>query len=211
MLLPGIHNFTTFLLAGLLLNLVPGNDTIYILSRTISQGKRAGIVSVFGIATGSLVHTTLAAFGISLIIARSLIVFNMLRYAGATYLVYLGIKMLFAKNRKLHTVEVTKLPVYVVYYQAVLTNVLNPKVALFFISFLPQFIDPAYSKPYLSFLLLGLTFTTTGTIWCIILAMFASAISIYFKKNKSIAGYIDKVCGLTLIGLGIKIAFTPKG
>jgi threonine/homoserine/homoserine lactone efflux protein len=206
----GIHDFTAFLIAGILLNLLPGNDTIYILSRTIGQGKKAGLFSVFGIATGSLIHTTLAAFGLSLIIVKSILLFNILRFAGAAYLIYLGIRMLLLKNQKFNTVSVKNKPGYVIYYQAVITNVLNPKVALFFISFLPQFIDPGYSKPYISFLLLGLTFTATGTLWCIILTLFATAISVSLKKNTSLAGIIDKVCGLTLVGLGIKIAFTKK-
>jgi threonine/homoserine/homoserine lactone efflux protein len=206
----GIHNFTSFLLAGILLNLIPGNDTIYIVSRTIAQGKKAGLFSVFGIATGSLVHTTLAAFGLSLIIAKSIVAFNILRFAGAVYLAYLGIKMFYGKRKGIDTVQVTKQPLYVIYYQAVITNVLNPKVALFFISFLPQFINPEFSKPYLSFMLLGLTFTTTGTLWCIVLALFASVISSALKRSSAFSGWINKLCGLTLIGLGIKVALTNK-
>ena len=90
----GIINFETFLLAGILLNLTPGNDTIFILSRTIAQGKQAGIMSVLGIATGSIIHTTFAAFGLSIIIAESIIAFSILKYAGAVYLAYIGFKML---------------------------------------------------------------------------------------------------------------------
>jgi threonine/homoserine/homoserine lactone efflux protein len=209
--LSGINNFYSFLLAGIMLNLVPGNDTIYILSRTIAQGKKAGLFSVFGVATGSLIHTTLAAFGLSLIIARSIVAFTILRYAGAAYLVYIGIKMLAGKRKGFETVTINNQPIYKIYYQAVLTNVLNPKVALFFISFLPQFIDTGYSKPYFPFMLLGLTFTITGTIWCVMLTLFASVISGTLKKNGNLSVFIDNLCGLTLIGLGVKVALTNKG
>jgi threonine/homoserine/homoserine lactone efflux protein len=97
-----------------------------------------------------------------------------------------------------------------IYRDAIITNVLNPKVALFFISFLPQFINPAAENTVLPFLILGITFITTGTIWCFILAGFAASIFTKLKTNKKVADYINKACGLALIGLGIKIAFTER-
>ena len=204
----GIQHYETFLLAGILLNLTPGNDTIYILSRTIAQGRKAGIMSVLGIATGSLVHTILAAVGLSVIIAQSPVIFNIIKYAGAAYLFYIGIRMILSKSSviKLHKPGNEK--DQKVYWQALLTNVLNPKVALFFISFLPQFIDPAYSNHYLSFIILGLSFTVTGTVWCLVLAFFASFISASLIKNKNAAAYVTKACGFILVGLGIRVALT---
>jgi threonine/homoserine/homoserine lactone efflux protein len=147
----GIIHFETFLIAGILLNLTPGNDTIFILSRSIAQGKKAGIMSVLGIATGSLVHTTLAALGLSVIIAKSIVAFNIIKYAGAAYLIYIGYKMLTDRSQ-LNTEtnmagKITDLKR--IYRDAVITNVLNPKVALFFIAFLPQFIDPAFKNTIL--------------------------------------------------------------
>src|SRR5688572_5739871 len=141
----GIMHFETFLLTGILLNLTPGNDTIFILSKSIAQGKKAGIISAFCIGTGSIIHTILAAFGLSIIIAESIVLFNIIKYAGAGYLIYIGYKMLTDKsqlntNATTETVSVNYLNVY---RDAIATNVLNPKVALFFIAFLPQFIDPA--------------------------------------------------------------------
>jgi len=201
----GIQHYETFLLAGILLNLTPGNDTIYILSRTIAQGRKAGIMSVLGIATGSLFHTLLAAVGLSVIIAQSPLLFNIIKYAGAAYLFYIGARMIFSKTSvvKLNQPEDEKYRK--IYLQAVVTNVLNPKVALFFISFLPQFIDPTYSNHYLSFIVLGLSFTVTGTLWCLILALFASIISSAFIKNKKTGNYLNRACGLVLIALGIKV------
>jgi RhtB (resistance to homoserine/threonine) family protein len=207
----GINQYEAFLLASIALNLTPGNDTIYILSRSIAQGRIAGIMSVLGIATGSLIHTTFAAVGLSIIISKSILLFNIIKYVGAAYLVFIGLKMFFSKQPRLEINNISqKEEKFKVYYQAVLTNVSNPKVALFFISFLPQFINPVYENSYISFLLLGLTFTITGTTWCFVLANFASYISNGLRRNKFLAVILNKVCGATLIGLGIKLAFSKN-
>jgi|SRR5688572_1361690 len=208
----GIINFETFLLAGIILNLTPGNDTIFILSRTIVQGRRAGIMSVLGIATGSVIHTTFAALGLSIIIAESIVAFNIIKYAGAAYLVYIGYKMLTDKshlNIEIHNKE-KEVKSKKVYRDAVITNLLNPKVALFFIAFLPQFIDPGHKNTVLPFMLLGIAFTITGTLWCLILANFASIIADKIKQNNKVSSYINKTCGLVLVGLGIKLAFSTR-
>lgn len=208
----GIINFETFVIAGILLNLTPGNDTIFILSRSMAQGKQAGIMSVLGIATGSVIHTTLAAFGLSIIIAQSVIAFNIIKFAGAAYLAYIGYKMLTDQSQPHTATPLTEKKVNLkkIYRDGVITNVLNPKVALFFIAFLPQFIDPALKNTVLTFLVLGISFTITGTIWCLILANFASIISHKLKSNKKLSGYINKTCGAVLIGLGIKVALTER-
>lgn len=193
----GIIHFETFLLTGILLNLTPGNDTIFILTKSLGQGKKAGIISALGIGTGSIVDTILAAFGLSVIIAKSILVFNIIKYAGAAYLLYIGYKMLTDK-RELNTCDVTerKSVDYLKIYRAVIiTNILNPKVALFFIAFLPQFINPTLNNTIVPFLILGITFITTGMIWCLILATFAPAIFIKLKHNKKVSGYISKICG----------------
>ena len=205
----GIIHFETFLLTGILLNITPGNDTIFILSKSIGQGKKAGIVSALGIGTGSFIHTILAALGLSLIIAKSILLFNIIKYAGAAYIIYIGIKMFLDKNQlntdisnKNEAVNYRK-----IYRDAIITNVLNPKVALFFIAFLPQFIDPTFKNTVWPFLVLGITFITTGTIWCLILAIFAAAIFSKLKQRKTVSDYIHKICGIALIALGIKVAF----
>ena len=208
----GIINYETFLLTGLLLNITPGNDTIFILSRSMAQGKRAGIMSVLGIATGSLIHTVLAAFGLSIIIAKSILAFNIIKYAGAAYLLYVGYKMLTDKT-KINTdtsISENLINLKKIYRDGVLTNVLNPKVALFFISFLPQFINPHTTNSIVPFIKLGVTFTITGTIWCLILANFASVIFSKLNQNKKLSNYVNKTCGGVLIALGIKIALTTK-
>lgn len=203
----GVENYFGFVIAGILLNLTPGADTMYILTRSISQGRRAGIYSVLGIASGSLVHTTLAAFGLSIILAKSAFAFHLIKYVGVAYLVYLGIKMILEKNKlfdnKEQTIATTDL--YKIYTQGLLTNVLNPKVALFFLSFLPQFIDMHHANGPFPFLILGATFTTTGTIWCFLLAYSSSYISKVLRENNKVGKIIQKITGLIFIGLGAKI------
>ncbi len=202
----GLQHYETFLLAAILLNITPGNDTIYILSRTIAQGRKAGIMSVLGIGTGSLVHTFFAAIGLSVIIAQSPVLFNIIKYAGAVYLFYIGVSMILSKSSVINLLTPKNEKYHKIYLQAVLTNVLNPKVALFFISFLPQFIDPTYSNHYLSFIILGLSFTITGTLWCLLLALFASVISAALIKNRNAGNYLTKICGFILVALGIRVA-----
>lgn len=208
----GIVNFEAFLLAGILLNLTPGSDTMYILGRSISQGKKAGLLSALGISTGALVHTILAALGLSIILAQSATAFNLIKYLGALYLVYLGIRMILSKPKSdLNLNEGLKIhDNRKIYLSGIVTNILNPKVALFFLAFLPQFIDPNYSNSTLSFLILGLTFVTTGTIWCLILALFSSWLSEKIKGNFRVKIWLDKVTGSVFILLGIKLALMKK-
>lgn len=208
----GIIHFETFLLAAVLLNLAPGNDTIFILTKSMGQGRKAGIMSALGIGTGSVIHTILAAFGLSVIITKSILIFNIIKYAGAAYLVYIGIKMLFDKTQwgVADLSAVKKINYLKIYRDAVVTNVLNPKVALFFIAFLPQFIIPGSHNTVWAFLVLGITFTCTGTTWCLILASFASVFFDKLKRNKKIAIHINRVCGTVMIALGIKVALTNR-
>src|SRR5690348_6252881 len=141
----GIHDLPVFIVAGLVLNVTPGPDTFYILRRSLSQGRGAGVVSAIAIGSGCLVHTSAAALGLSAILAKSAFAFQLIRYAGAAYLIYLGARMIFARATEAQSSNQTapKADLWTIYRQGFLTNVLNPKVALFFLAFLPQFIDPA--------------------------------------------------------------------
>jgi len=203
----GIENYLGFILSGIILNLTPGADTLYILTRSISQGRRAGVYSVFGITTGSMIHTTFEAFGLSIVLAQSALAFNIIKYAGVAYLVYLGIKMIIEKSNIFDNDSqvIEKTDLFKIYRQGLMTNVLNPKVALFFLSLLPQFINPHYANGPVPFLILGLTFMTTGTIWCLILAYSASYITKTLRDNDRIGKIMQKISGMIFIGLGIKI------
>jgi threonine/homoserine/homoserine lactone efflux protein len=208
----GILNFEAFIVAGVLLNLTPGADTMYILGRSIAYGKQAGIISALAISTGSLIHTVLAAMGLSVLLAESQLTFNIVKYIGAAYLIYLGIKMMIHTSHKIIQPITTGLfqSNRKIYFYGILTNVLNPKVALFYLAFLPQFIDPEYSNHLISFLVLGLTFTLTGTIWCLFLALFSSGVSERIRTNDHIKNWLHKITGLIFISLGLKLAFSEK-
>jgi RhtB (resistance to homoserine/threonine) family protein len=207
----GIENFLAFVLAGILLNLTPGADTMYILGRSISQGQKAGIYSALGIACGCCIHVMFAAFGLSIIIAQSQLAFNTVKYLGAAYLFYLGVKMLLDKSKSNFTVpELADINHRKIFLSGVITNVLNPKVALFFIAFLPQFVQKDYIHNPVSFLILGLTFTITGAIWSLILAASAARNSKSFKKNPTIDKWLNKATGGIFILLGIKLVFAKS-
>lgn len=207
----GIENFTAFVLAGILLNLTPGADTMYILGRSISQGQKAGMYSALGIASGCCVHILFAAFGLSIIIAQSQIAFNTVKYLGAAYLFYLGMKMVLSKDKSSFTVlELEDTNHKKIFLSGVITSILNPKVALFFIAFLPQFVRKDYIHNTISFLLLGLTFNITGTAWNLILATSSARISKGFKKNQTIEKWLNKVTGGIFILLGLKLVFTKN-
>ena len=210
----GIENYLGFILAAILLNLTPGTDSMYIITRSISQGQTAGFYSVLGITSGILVHTLLAALGLSVLLANSPTAFMIVKYIGASYLCYLGFKMLTSKNSNLIANNLSKdqnvtsqkaVDGWQIYKQGVLTNTFNPKVALFFLAFFPQFIDANYAYGMLSFLMLGLTFATTGFIWCLILALLASKFSKKLRENPKIESMMNKISGVVFMGLGIKL------
>lgn len=197
-----------FLGAGILVNLYPGPDTLYIVGRSIAQGKIAGVSAALGISTGAMVHTLLGAFGLSALIATSAHAFMVLKFVGAGYLIYQGITMLFAKNENNQRLQDSspKENYRKIYRQGALTNIFNPKVAVFFIAFLPQFISPESPDKVLSFIILGLVFVTTGTIWCLIVAIFASSMSRKLRSNDSIAKWLMKINGVLFISLGLRLA-----
>lgn len=203
----GIENYLGFIIAGIIMNLTPGADTIYIITRSIAQGKKAGIYSVLGIGSGAIIHIILAGFGLSVILAKSILLFNTIKWVGASYLIYLGVKMLLDKS-KLFTDEITKFEktdLWKIYRQGFLTNLLNPKVAIFFLSLLPQFIKPEYVDSSIPFLILGLTFLTTGTIWGLFMAYSASFMTDTMRKNDRIGEIMKKVSGFVFIGLGLQL------
>jgi len=204
----GTHDLSLFILTGILLNFTPGQDTLYIVGRSISQGRQAGVLSVLGISSGSLVHTVAAAFGLSAILATSAFAFLVVKFAGAAYLAYLGVRMLLDRSGPIGSVADGFVPrsSWVIYRQGILTNVLNPKVALFFMAFLPQFVDPFGNTKVIAFLFLGALFIFTGTMWCLIVAWFAAAISRSLRERASAGAIIKRATGALFIGLGFKLA-----
>jgi RhtB (resistance to homoserine/threonine) family protein len=205
----GTHDLPAFLLASLLLWLTPGPDTMYILARSVSQGRRAGLLSGCGIGAGLLVHTAFAALGLSALLATSALAFNVVKFAGAFYLVYLGIEALRKRPATLKPNGVPTAPAqrvgWQVFRQGVLTNVLNPKVAIFFLAFLPQFVDPEAGRGPLSFLFLGMLFVVGGTLWGLVLSLSASRATQAFRNNAAAMEWVQRASGCLYIALGLNL------
>ncbi|HUR45335.1 MAG TPA: LysE family translocator [Candidatus Saccharimonadales bacterium] len=204
----GIQHLGLFIITGLLLNMIPGPNTFYILARTVAQGRRAGILSALGISAGCLVHTVAAALGLSAILVSSATAFTIVKLCGAGYLVYLGLQMLFHSSGQ-QSASASTLQLAsgrATFAQAVLTNVLNPKVAVFFLAFLPQFVSTGTQKTFLPFLFLGLVFIVNGTLYCMLLVLFASALSLRFKASRRMATLLKRATGGLFVGLGFKLA-----
>lgn len=203
----GIVGYKMFILSGILLNITPGSDTIYILSKAGTGGRKVGIASALGISTGILIHTLLAALGLSVVLAKSATAFNIMKLLGAAYLVLMGIRTIISRSSAFLDEKNKKrnISIGTVYRQGVLTNALNPKVALFFLALLPQFVatDNAYGA--IPFLILGLTFFVTSTIWCLILAYVSSFVSRILNKNEKIQSVANKAAGCIYIVLGLNI------
>jgi RhtB (resistance to homoserine/threonine) family protein len=208
----GIENYWVFVISGIILNITPGNDTIYILARSISQGKKAGVISVLGISTGGLAHTIIASLGLSVILSNSILVFEIIKYIGVVYLVYIGFKTIFSKSNPFNNQNDIEdsINYLQIYKQGFFTNLFNPKVALFFLSFLPQFINPNVNGNPIPFLILGGTFLTTGTIWCLFLTYASSFLSKLLRENNKFNTVLQKTCGMIFIGLGLKLAFEKR-
>ena len=205
------QNLYLFFITSLLLNFTPGNDVIFVASRTISQGTKAGVISALGIFCGCFVHISAAVLGLSIIIARSAYLFSIIKFAGAGYLVYLGVKALLS-NPKIETgpKDTVSLNHWKLFKQGMITDVLNPKVAIFFLSFLPQFIDA--SSPFFKVQLftLGLWFAVQGTLVLIVVAFVLGKAKDFLKQNPKFWPIQEKVTGIILIGLGIKVALAAK-
>lgn len=167
----GIHDFGLFVAAGLLLNISPGPDMALVVGRSLRDGARAGAVAALGIGAGAFVHIAAAAVGLSVLVASSALAFTIVKWLGAAYLLVIGLSLLLARSPDAAAgAPLPPAALRVVFLQGFLTNVLNPKVALFFLAFLPQFIDPAAANKALAFVLLGLVFNLTGTAWNLVVA-----------------------------------------
>ena len=206
-----IENFYLFLSVSILVNLSPGPDMLYTAARSLSQGTKAGIFSMLGIFTGCLFHITAAVFGLSKIIEESVLLFSIIKYAGAAYLIYLGVRSLLKKNKNETGIkELPALSPQKIFTQGFITNLLNPKVAIFFLSFLPQFINPGSTHIKEQIAFLGLWFDVQGCLILTIVAILTGTFSKILQQNKSFWNWQEKITWLILIGLGIKMFFTKK-
>jgi threonine/homoserine/homoserine lactone efflux protein len=208
----GIHELWLFILSGLLLNITPGPDTAYIIGRSIQLGWRGGAAAAIGICCGCLVHVFGAAIGLSALLMASSTAFTVLKWAGAAYLLLTGVQMLLSHSRPLVEAagEGNETSLSRVFWQGALTNVLNPKVALFFLAFLPQFVAVDAPSKALAFIALGFIFIFNGTLWCLGVAAFAANAAGRFRRSSRVVLWINRALGGVFIALGVRVAMTQS-
>ncbi len=204
----GVTDLGVFIVAGLILNITPGVDLLYITNRSAVQGKTAGVIAALGIGAGCMVHVFAAAFGLSVILLSSSCAFSIVKYLGAAYLISLGINTFLSLNTKNSQTSRSSavLPLAKIFRQAVLINALNPKVALFFIALLPQFVSPEAQNPSLAFLFLGLLFNVNGTVVNILFAILTSILAVKLKASTAFCRLLKSLSGALFIGLGVRLA-----
>ncbi len=207
--MPDLHSLILFLAAGLALNIAPGPDMLYVAARGASEGRSAGIVSALGIGAGTLVHITLVALGLAALLSAVPVAYTLVRIGGAAYLIYLGVRA-FGTHASLATRPLEPASLAAIFRQGVITNVLNPKVALFFLAFLPQFVDPSRGNPVLQIVALGLLFDTTGTLVNLAVAVGSSRAAARLRRNSRAGTLLQKVTGVLFIGLGLRLAFAAR-
>jgi threonine/homoserine/homoserine lactone efflux protein len=207
----GIHDLSLFVVSGLLLNIMPGPDSLLIMTRSATQGWRAGSAAALGIGTGTFVHIFAAALGMSAILATSAAAFTVVKLLGAAYILYLAACMLLSKRGAVvQAPALAPLPLRRIYGQGILTNVLNPKVALFFLAFVPQFIDANAPHKALAFIVLGAVFNINGMLWCHALALFTAQARARLKLNPAVTQWLNRATGGLFVWLGVKLALAKQ-
>ena len=199
-----------FLLASWALNIAPGPDMLYVLARGAGQGRRAGLVSALGITGGSAIQTALVALGLAGILAAVPLAYEIVKFVGAGYLIYLGLRALLSRQHSLSTPQVAPTAPWRIFAQGVLTNVLNPKVALFFLAFLPQFTSPAYGSVPLQIVILGTIFNLSGTLVNIVVALLAGSLGGWLKTHTRASRFLNWLTGGIFIGLGVRLALLQR-
>jgi len=201
--------FLTFLVAALALNFAPGPDMLYVIGRSVGQGRKAGVVSALGIFAGCWAHILAAAVGIAALLRSSPMAFNVVRYLGAAYLLYLGVKMI-AQRSRLETQQLPSESLSNIFRQGVITNVLNPKVALFFLAFLPQFVDARRGSVALQILFLGVVFDLGGTLVNLGVAYAGGTLGDLLRRSPRFALVQKWFTGMVFIGLGARLAWQRR-
>ncbi len=207
----GVTDLGLFIVAGLILNITPGVDLLYITNRSVVQGKKAGVIAALGIGAGCIVHVLAATLGLSMILVSSSLTFTFIKFMGAAYLIYLGIRTLLNLKEKTGNPaqSFSKMPYGKIFRQAILVNVLNPKVALFFMALLPQFVSPGAQHPALAFLFLGMVFNVNGVLVNILFALFAAVLAAKIKATTLLSRCLKSLVGSLFVVLGIRLALTP--
>ncbi|MPV59923.1 LysE family translocator [Burkholderia sp. HI2761] len=211
----GIVHFGFFVFAVFLLNLTPGPDTAYIIGRSVAQGRGAGLMSAFGISAGCCVHALACAFGLTALLAASATAFTVIKLVGAAYLIYLGVRMIIAKQPAAPSgAEAAQAaaakPLRQLFMQGFWTNVLNPKVVLFFVSFFPQFVSADSPHKAWAFLTLGAVFVAMSTVWTSLVAWVAGSVTQRFAGKPGVKKWLDRTVGSAFVGLGLRLASSQR-
>lgn len=212
-MLQGITSYEAFLVSALIFAMTPGLDTVFVLNKALGTGRRSALIASLGINCGVLVHTAIGALGLSAILATSVTAFNVLKWAGAAYLVWLGFRALFTKEvpvGKLLGDQAHEESAWTSFRTGMIANVLNPKVALFVLAFFPQFITHEAAGTPMPFIVLGVSYALVGVVWYLVLAWFAGTAGTVLRKSPSFGRWLNRVSGAIFILLGAKIALTQR-
>jgi threonine/homoserine/homoserine lactone efflux protein len=206
----GLSTYLTYMAVVLGLFLIPGPAVLLVLARSVSGGRQVGIATGFGVAVGDLVHTVMATLGLSAILMTSALAFELVKYAGVAYLVYPGIRSFLEKQGNLELARASKITAPRAFRQAIFAEVLNPKTALFFLAFLPQFINPASGAVVSQFAILGLTFVVMSAAFTSTLAIAAGSVSSWIGHHRQIGKWQGKVIGSIYLALGARLALQHR-
>ena len=209
--MPELSTWALFMVAAMALLVTPGPAVLYIVARSINQGRVAGLVSVLGVGVGTLFHVGAAALGLSALLVSSALAFSVVKYLGAAYLIFLGLSRLFSRRAVGEPLKIERKGLARIFYQGVIVNVLNPKTALFFFAFLPQFVDPSRGAVALQVMVFGVTFVVLGIFSDGLYAMLAGSIGHWLKGNKGFARVERYLVGTVYIGLGVATALSGPG
>jgi threonine/homoserine/homoserine lactone efflux protein len=210
-MLPSGTALATFLLASLALNLTPGPDMLFVIARSLGQGRRAGIVAGLGIGAGCIVHIGAAAFGLAALLALAPQAYLVIKYAGAAYLLWLGIRMFASGGADHGEASPAAVPLWAVFRQGVVTNVLNPKVAFFFLAFLPQFVDHrAALNPATQMLSLGVLFDCSGTLVNVAVACGCGLAGDWLRRRPGLHRFQRWLAGTVFIALALRLAMPER-
>jgi len=209
--MPDLTSFALFAVAALTLLVIPGPSVLFIVARSLEQGRLAGFVSVLGVQLGGTVHVLFAAFGLSALLMQSALAFSLVKYAGATYLIYLGLRTLFLRAEVPSELEVEPKRLSRVFMQGFVVNLLNPKTALFFFAFLPQFVQPARGPVAMQVFVLGLLFIGLALLSDSLYALLAGSAGRLLKGNRRFVQIQKSVAGTIYLALGVTTALSGQG
>jgi threonine/homoserine/homoserine lactone efflux protein len=205
-----LTSLALFMTATLALNLAPGPDMLYVSTRSLTQGRRAGVISALGIGAGTVVHTVAIASGLAALLHALPLAYEIVRFAGAAYLIWLGVQALRGKSGAASGTPLDRASEWATFRQGAITNLLNPKVALFFLAFLPQFVDPAGGSVALQIVVLGCLFNTSGTIVNIAVAYLAASAGRWLGTRGHVERIFRWLTASVFIGLGLRLALGDR-